>query len=146
MHFNFAIPKIILSALQGKHIKQWTNKKHSQQKRIYKPSNNAECEWQNIHTSSSNLTSLPLHIHSINCELEFLCGRIIRMKQPEAKDNCFCRYGIGQDLLVPNSVYLIKKRSSRISFYNRILFYSEIQLQLCWAYIQWNNAFYLCHC
>lgn len=65
--------------------------------------------WQNVHTSSSNLTSLPLHIHAINCELEFLCGRIIQMKWQEAKDNCFCRYGIGQDLLVPTSVYLIEK-------------------------------------
>lgn len=42
MHFNFAIPRIILSALQGKHIKQQTDKK---QKRIYKSSKNAECEW-----------------------------------------------------------------------------------------------------
>lgn len=67
--------------------------------------------WQNVHTSSSNLTSLPLHIHAINCELEFLCGRIIQIKQQEEKDNCFCRYGIGQDLLVPNSVYLIKKKN-----------------------------------
>lgn len=45
MHFDFAIPRIILSALQGKHMKQWTDKKHSQQKRIYKPSNNTDCEW-----------------------------------------------------------------------------------------------------
>lgn len=87
LHFKSAIPRIILW-LQGKH------KAMNRQEALLAKENLQIFKWcwmwvgrpwQSIHTSSSNLTSLPLHFYTINSELEFLFGKSNPNEMPGSK-------------------------------------------------------------